>query len=91
MRLVLLPALAFALAACGSKEFEDAFKVSFRKSFLESCVASAQKASGTQADFAPVCGCVADKLIAESTSAKELTAAAASDEKTSRAVAQCRK
>jgi len=88
--LCVLAAMA-ALTACDTKAFDDSFKSSFRKSFVENCVAAAQKTSGSQNDFSPICGCVADKLIEQSANAKELVTNSASDEKNAEAVRQCRK
>jgi len=88
--LFVLPVLT-ALSACDTKAFDDSFKTSFRTSFVENCVAAAKKSSGSQNDFSPICGCVADKLIAQSANAKELVTNSASDEKNAEAVRQCRK
>jgi hypothetical protein len=88
--LMLLSAMA-ALTACDTQAFDDSFKTSFRKSFVDNCVAAAQKSSGSQNDFSPICGCVADKLIQQSANAKELVTNSASDEKNAEAVRQCRK
>jgi len=86
----LLP-LCAALAACDTQAFDASFKTSFRKSFVENCATAAQKSSGSQNDFTPICGCVADKLIAQSANAKELVTNSASDDKNAEAVRQCRK
>jgi hypothetical protein len=87
---LLLPVLA-ALSGCDTKAFDDSFKTSFRKSFVENCVTAARKSSGTSNDFSPICGCVADKLIAQSANSKDLLVNSASDEKNAEAVRQCRK
>lgn len=71
-RMIPLTATALLLAACSSNgpagnsssSFDKGFIDSFRPKFVAQCQEGAQKTSGTTKDFSVVCGCVADKLIA---------------------------
>lgn len=58
-------------AATGDSAFDRGFKSSFRTKFVESCnngahaaAAKAGNAKMASADFTPLCGCAADKLLA---------------------------
>ena len=71
-RAFVLTMTALSLAACSgggpagnsSSSFDKGFVDSFRPRFIAECQAGAQQTSGTNKDFSVVCGCVADKLIA---------------------------
>jgi hypothetical protein len=51
-------------AGNSSSSFDKGFVDSFRPKFIAECQQGAQKTSGSARDFSIVCGCVADKLIA---------------------------
>lgn len=91
---LVLPAL-IPLAGCNNNAYESAyegaFKTSFRASFVESCMTSARASAGDpRADFQPLCGCVADKLLTMSATSKELTANAESLDTKSAVIRDCR-
>jgi hypothetical protein len=67
-----LALVMLAIAGCSgggpagnsSSSFDKGFVDSFRPKFIAECQQGAQKTSGSTKDFSVVCGCVADKLIA---------------------------
>lgn len=86
---------ALLLAACSStapagnsnSSFDKGFIDSFRPKFIAQCQEGAQKTSGTTKDFSVVCGCVADKLIANKSVGELMTGP--SKEDTSRYADEC--
>jgi len=52
-------------AGNSSSSFDKGFVDSFRPNFIKQCQAGAQRTSATTKDFSVVCGCVADKLLAD--------------------------
>lgn len=89
-------AAVLLLAACGdsAKKFEEAFKTSYEKNFVESCVKGAMD-KGLPAEKKPLvenfCGCTAKKLV-ERYSMTELTSMSAGKEqqKMQAAVEECK-
>ena len=82
-------ALILTLAGCGKgSAFDEGFKRSFRTSFVEKCVAGAHStaAAGSTVDFPRICGCTADKVMADA-SASDL--ANISDARMKTAAGQC--
>ena len=81
---------AVANTQAGSNQTSGAdFKSTFREKFIAQCIGSAQAASRVKADFTPICGCSADKLLATKSPA-ELAQGPSADE--AKAVAaQCAK
>lgn len=77
MRYTLI-AVVLLLGACGDakKQFDESFKASFEKSFVESCVKGA-KDSGAPEEKMPevnrLCACTAQGLLAKHTAAELVT------------------
>lgn len=65
--------LGIALSAQNSNDadyqaaFDKSFRISFREKSIEGCVASAKNAAAAKIDTTPICGCVADQLLATKT------------------------
>jgi hypothetical protein len=84
-----------ALAGCSggssagnsSSSFDKGFVDSFRPKFIAECQQGAQKTSGSTKDFSVVCGCVADKLVANKSVGELMTGP--SQEDTRRYADQC--
>jgi hypothetical protein len=84
---ILVPVLA--LAGCSgsgpagnsSSSFDKGFVDSFRPKFITQCQAGAKQTSGSDKDFSVVCGCVADKLIANKSVGELMTGPSQEDTK----------
>lgn len=78
-----------ALAGCSSggpagnssSAFDKGFIDSFRPKFIAQCEAGAKQTSGADKDFSVVCGCVADKLIANKSVGELMTGPSQEDTK----------
>jgi hypothetical protein len=68
-------------AGNSSSSFDKGFVDSFRPKFIEQCQAGARQTSGTTKDFSVVCGCVADKLIANKSVGELMTGPSQEDTK----------
>jgi len=88
-RTLVLTMAALSLAACSgggpagnsSSSFDKGFVDSFRPKFIAECQEGAQKTSGSTKDFSVVCGCVADKLIANKSVGELMTGPSPEDTK----------
>jgi hypothetical protein len=67
-----LSSLVLSLAACGGPAYEKQFKLSYHKSYTDSCVRTAVKNGMPSADAQAVCACQAQHLVDHHT-AGELT------------------
>ena len=74
-------------AGNSSSSFDKGFVDSFRPKFIAQCQEGAQKTSGSTKDFSVVCGCVADKLIANKSVGELMTGP--SQEDTKRYAGEC--
>lgn len=81
--------IVLLLAGCGksqpvdnsSSSFDQGFRDSFRPKFIAECQAGAKQASRTAKDFSVVCGCVADKLLANKSVGELMTGPSPEDTK----------
>jgi len=89
IRAVPIALMVLLLAGCdkgqpvgnSSSSFDQGFRDSFRPKFIAQCQAGAKQTSGTDKDFSIVCGCVADKLLANKSVGELMTGPSKEDTK----------